>query len=164
VEKFYGGEGEVNRSKTQREFVIVTLIALISIALIIAVYASLLATFQGGEVTVGGISANVQYSTTNSTGASWSANLYNVTGSWYTRNNFTSTYQGTVKITWQLEKNTGSWGNVSTPVITTSYTLNGNGSQLVYAGTDGLISSNQDWSSKTSGDGSYRVVVYVETV
>lgn len=155
----------MNRSKSQREFVVVTLIALISIALIIAVYASLLATFQGGEVTVGGLSANVGYSTTNSSAdANWGTNLYNVTGSWYARTNFTSTYQGIVKITWQLEKNTGSWGNYSGTVITTSFTLNGNGSQPVYAATDGLISGNQDWDSYADTDGSYRVKVYVETV
>ena len=151
------------RLRSQKGFVAVTLITVLAIALVLVVYATILATFTGGEVTVGAMTGNVGYSETNTAGSTWKVNLYGVTGAWYARTNFTSTYIGTVDITWQLEKDTGSWGNVSTPVITSSYTLNGNGSQPCYATTNGLITGNQDWSAKTSGNGDYRIVAYIES-
>jgi hypothetical protein len=163
----------VNKSKSQREFVIVTLIALISIALIIAVYASLLATFQGGEVVIGSVQGQVWYSATNTTTASaWTATL-NVSGlsdPWFTKVNFTSAYEGDVGITWQLERKNGAWVNATgsdattRTVITTTFALNGTSGQTAYASASGLIGTNQDWGSNNIlTEGSYRIVVYIDS-
>ena len=164
----------MNKSKSQREFVIVTLIALISIALIIAVYASLLATFQGGEVVIGSVQGQVWYSATNTTTASaWTATL-NVSGlsdPWFTKVNFTSAYEGDVGITWQLERKNAAWANATAgtdativKVITTTFTLNGTSGQTAYASASGLIGTNQDWGSNNIlKEGSYRIVVYIDS-
>jgi len=155
--------------KSQKEFVAVTSIAIISIALVIAIYATLLATIPGGEVTVGLITGNVYYSLTNTTTPTdWETNLYNVTGDWFAKINFTAgTYEGPVIITWQLEKwNSGAntWSNVTDATIDTTITLTGL-DQDVYASPAGNIEENTKWNTwtETYGSGSYRVVAYVQT-
>jgi len=161
------------RKKSQKGFVAVTLITVLAIALVLVVYATLLATFQGGEVVVGTVAGNVYYSTTNSTTASdWTPTL-NVSGTndpWYAKVNFTSAYTGNVQITWQLEKKNGNWANATqgtdanvTTVITTSFTLNGTSGQTAYASTSGLIGTNQNWGAGMLKQGSYRIAVYIDS-
>ena len=95
----------MNKSKAQREFVVVTLIALISIALIIAVYATLLGTYTGGDVGVVTLTGTIYYSEDNSTG--WATTLSGIANgsAWYSRFNVTTGgYSGSVDITWWLQK------------------------------------------------------------
>jgi hypothetical protein len=161
VEKFCGGESEVNRSKTQREFVVVTLVALISIALIIAVYATILGTYTGGDVTVVTLSGTIYYSQDNSTG--WATTLNNIANgsTWYTRFNVTTGgYSGAVSITWWLQKA----GANMTPAVeqTTSYTLSG-GVEAFYASSNGAQSGNYNWGQNATAADTYRVMMKVVT-
>jgi hypothetical protein len=165
--------GQVNeRKKSQKGFVAVTLITLLAIALVIVVYATLLATFHGGEVVVGTVAAEVWYSPTNGTTEDWTATL-NVTGTtdpWYAKVNFTSAYTGDVQITWQLEKKNGNWANATegtdasvTTVITTSFALDGTSGQTAYASISGDIDTNQNWGAGMVKQGSYRIVTYIDS-
>jgi len=161
VEKFCGGEGEVNRSKTQREFVVVTLIALISIALIMVVYATILGTYTGGDITVVTLSGAIYYSQNNSTG--WATTLSNIANgsAWYTRFNVTTGgYSGATSITWWLQK---GGANMTTPVEqTTSYTLSG-GVEAFYASSDGTQGTNYNWGQNATAADTYRVMMQVVT-
>ena len=151
----------MNKSKAQREFVVVTLIALISIALIIAVYATLLGTFTGGDVTVVTLNGSIYYSQDNSTG--WALTLGDIANgsAWYSRFNVTSGgYPGAVDITWWLQKG----GTNMTPAVeqTTSYTLSG-GVEAFYASSDGTQGSNYNWGQNATAADTYRVMMRVYT-
>jgi len=160
------------RKRSQRGFVAVTLITVLAIALVLVVYAALLGTFTGGEVTVGGITASVWYSTTNSTtNSDWEANLYNLTTSnnLFSKINITSAgYAGPVTITWKLQNKTGTtWDNVTgATTVTTSIDLDGTAGQNIYASSDGSTTGAQDWMTDISGgpgNGAYRVKVWIES-
>jgi hypothetical protein len=161
VEKLYGGEVEVNKSKSQREFVVVTLIALISMALIIAVYATILGTYTGGDVTIVTLSGTIYYSQNNTDG--WATTLSNIANGsdWYSRFNITTGgYSGAVTITWWLQKNQV---NMTTPVEqTTSYTLSG-GVEAFYASSDGTQGTNYNWGQNATAADTYRVKMQVVT-
>lgn len=151
----------MNKSKAQRDFVIVTLIALISIALIIAVYATLLGTFQGGNVGVVAVNGEIQYSLDNSTG--WSTSLSNlpITDPWYARFNKTATgYTGSVSITWELHNITA----VVHTVTTTSFSMDGSIVQQMYASSDGLQAANYDWGQNTTVAGTYYVTATINSL
>lgn len=161
------------RRKSQRGFVAVTLITILAIAAVLVVYATLLASFTGGEVTVGGIEASVWYSTTNTTtGTAWEANLYNLsisTDDLFSKINITSAgYAGPVTITWKLQNKTGAtWANVTgATTVTTSIDLTGSVGQNIYASSSGGTSGNQDWMTDISagpGNGAYRVKTWIES-
>ena len=161
------------RKRSQRGFVAVTLITVLAIALVLVVYAALLGTFTGGEVTVGGITASVSYSTTNSTtNSDYKANLYNLsisTDSMFSKINITNPgYAGPVSITWKLQNNTlGTWANVTgATTVTTSIDLDGTAGQNIYASSDGSTTGAQDWMTDISGgpgNGAYRVKVWIES-
>jgi len=151
----------VNKSKAQREFVVVTLIALISIALIIAVYATLLGTFTGGDVGVVTLTGAIYYSVDNSTG--WATTLGGIANgsAWYARFNVTSGgYSGAVDITWWLQKG----GSNMTPAVEqpTSHSLSG-GVEAFYASSDGTQGSNYNWGQNATAADNYRVMMRVYT-
>ncbi|RLI45472.1 hypothetical protein DRO69_05230 [Candidatus Bathyarchaeota archaeon] len=151
----------MNTTKAQKEFVVVTLIALISIALIIAVYATLLGTFQGGNVTVVAVNGQVQYSLDNSTG--WSTSLSNlpITDPWYVRFvTETGGYTGNVQITWELYNSTN---DLIHSVTTTSFSLNGSQVQQIYASSDGSQSTNYNWGQNTTVADTYYIKVTFNT-
>ena len=151
----------MNTTKAQKEFVVVTLIALISIALIIAVYATLLGTFQGGTVTVVTLDGDIYYSRDNSTG--WALTLSSVGNGtdWYARFNVTTGGPtGDVSITWWLQKD---GANMTPPVeVTTSWTLSG-GQEAIYASSNGAQSGNYNWGQHCTEAGTYRVMMKVVT-
>ena len=160
------------RLKSQKGFVAVTLITVLAIALVLVVYATLLATFQGGEVVVGQVAGQVWYSPTNGTTEDWNSTLTvtSLSDPWYAKVNFTSSYTGQVKITWQLEKKNGAWDNATggeattRTVITDSFTLTGVSGQTVNASSSGSQGTNTDWGSNNiATEGSYRIVVYIES-
>ena len=152
-------------NKSRKGFMTLTLLTIVSIALVVVAYAAVtIGTFTGGDVTVlGTATGNVRYSITNEEGASWTAALTPGSASWYTRLEIgADTYTGPVTITWQLQQNTGSWVDLGSPT-TTSITLTGN-AQNVYASTDGLITSNRDWKLTATETGTYRVVATIASV
>jgi len=154
------------RQKSQRGFVAVTLITLLAIALVLIVYASILGTIPGGEVTVGGVGGSISYSLNNDTLATWTGSL-NVTGtgiSWYARLTTTAGgYAGPVTISWQLQKKqaNGTYTNYGS-ASSTSYTLNAT-VQTIYASTNGLIVTNRDWSQTANVTASYKVVATISS-
>jgi hypothetical protein len=141
-------------------------LTVISIASVVAVYAALINTFNGGEVTIGGgASGQVTYSTDNST---WTGTLSvgSETDDWYSKLTIDGgQYSGSaVEIIWQLQKKTSdtTWEDVSGATVTTSMTLT-SGSQDVYATTSGLADSNRDWGGDVTENGTYRVVATANT-
>jgi len=150
----------VNKSKAQREFVVVTLIALIAIALIIAIYATLLGTFQGGNVGVVAVNGEVQYSLDNST---WSTELSNlpITDPWWARFNKTATgYTGNVSVTWELYNSSA----LIHTVTTTSFSMNGSIVQQIYASSDGLQPTNYNWGQNTTVAETYYVKATINSL
>lgn len=166
VEKFYGGESEVNRSKTQREFVVATLIALISIALIIAVYATLLGTYTGDTVTVVSLNGDIKYDDLNSTTAGdWSLTLGNIANgsSWYALFNTSSSgYVGDVNMTWTLQWSNGT-AVPSATQTTNNFALTGSTGQVIYASDAGTQGANKDWGQYTTDVGTYQIELTVVT-
>lgn len=152
------------RKRSQKGFVAVTIITLLAISLVIVAYATLLSTFTGDEVVVGTVAGSVWYSTDNTAAGPWTATLEvdNDSVSWYSMVNFTSGYTGQVSITWQLEKMTVTWGNVTGASQATTVELTGSG-QEVYASATGILTGNRDWSGDLTGNGQYRVKAYIET-
>ena len=135
----------------------------------VAVTAVLIGSFQGGEVTVGGMaSSTVTYSGDNSEAGSWTTTLTpsDASDDWYTRLEIgANSFDGPVEITWQLQQKNGTgasdWIDVGT-AQTTNTVLSG-GAENVYASSDGANSSNKDWSQDVSASGTYRVDVTVNT-
>ena len=131
----------------------------------VAVTAALLGTFQGGEVTIGGVATSeVTYSLDNS---AYSTTLEPAGAStpWYTRLEISAgDYSGPVTITWQLEQKTGpsTWTPVSGATTTTDVTLSG-AAEDVYASNDGQNTGNYDWSGDVTAAGTYRVVATVDS-
>lgn len=150
---------------SRKGFTTLTLLTIVSIALVVVAYAAVtIGTFTGGAVTVlGTTTGTVTYSSTNSTGATWTATLAPGAGSWFTRLEISAnTYTGPVTVTWQLQKNTGTWTNVGATTVTSMSLVAG--AQTIYASTDGAITSNRDWSLTAIDAGTYQVVATVASV
>jgi len=158
----------VTEERSQRAFVAVTLTAVLAIAAAIVVYAAILGSLYGGEVTVGGVTGQIEYSLTNATGT-WTSEL-EVTGlsiPWYARMNTTGgEYVGPANITWQLQKkgSLSDWSDATNEgdPTTTSIVLT-SAVQTIYASTDGDISTNRDWCLDATSKASYRVIVTIQS-
>jgi hypothetical protein len=144
-------------------------VTVLSILLVIAVYAVFIGSFQGGEVTVGVMgSSSVTYSSDNNEAGSWTPTLsVSAAGiAWYSRLEVASGgFSGPVTITWTLQNETGTstWTDVTGVTTSTSIVLTGS-AQTVYATTDGTYSSsNYNWGSNTTTAGTYRVSVSVDS-
>jgi len=137
-------------------------VTVLSIVVVVSVYAVLVGTFTGGEVTVGGTGAgNVMYSYDNAD--PWTSTLDNASATWYSRVELaTGGYTGPVSITWQLQKKVSGWTDVSGATTTTSLTLTAS-QQTIYVTSNGLISGNNDWGANVTGSGGYRVMAYVNS-
>jgi len=160
------------RKMSQKGFVAVTLITVLAIALVLVVYATLLATIPGEEVVVGSLTGNVQYSLTDSNLTADFSTTVSPAGpstAWYARLVTTGgEYTGPISVSWQLQKYSGTWGNVGAPV-STSFTLT-TGPDTIYASANGqwtATGQNQNWgaiiTAQGTGSGSYRVVATIST-
>jgi len=153
------------RKGSQKGFVAVTLITILAIALVLIVYATFLGSFQGGEVTVGGVGgAQIKYSfNNNNESGPWTLTLNpsSVSTSWYARMNITAgDYSGPVNITWQLQKETGTdtWTNQGTPEYTPVVLTGSAGGQIIYVSSDGTFAAgNYNWKQKYTTAGTYRI-------
>ena len=141
------------------------MLTIVSIASVVAVYAVLIGTFTGGEVTIGGgATGAVTYSTDQS---AWTTTLTpaSADASWYSKLNVNGgQYSGTaVTITWQLQRKTGdtTWSDVGTATTTTMSLAAG--AQDVYATTSGGATGNRDWGLDVTEQGTYRVVATVNS-
>jgi len=158
------------RKKSRKLLLISTSLTIIALALVLSVYSAfLLGTFQGGEVTIGGVaSGTITYSTTNDTAATWTSTLQPgaIGNPWYARLEVgtSNTYSGPVTITWQLliETAPGVWSSQGSPVTTTMNLAAG--AQDVYASPNGGISANTNWGSVTTNAGTYAINATVDSV
>jgi hypothetical protein len=152
----------MDRETSQRAFAAVTLITVVSVALVLVVYAILLGTITGGNVVIGGassVSGTMYYSADNST---WTTTL-DVTdpaSTWYAKvTTDTNGYKGPVTIDWQLQRKNGpsSWENVGSAIPTSSVTLDGTAQTLYTSGLSAV--GNHDWKTEVaSTPGTYHVV------
>ena len=130
----------------------------------VAVTAVFLDSFQGGDVTIGGMAvSNVTYDPDNDEVATWTTELTSTTVSdpWYARLEVPAggSFSGPVTITWQLQKKDAGWTDVGSPQ-TTNRVLSG-GAEEVYASTDGGNSGNHNWATEATTAGTYRVVASI---
>ncbi len=152
-------------NKSRKGLLAVTTLTIVSIASVVAVYAVLIGTFQGGDVTIGGgATGAITYSTDQST---WSTTLSpaSVETAWYSKLNINGgQYSGSAaQITWQLQRKTSdtTWTNVGTPT-TTTMTLAA-GAQEVYATSNGQATGNRDWGQDVAEQGTYKVIATVNS-
>ena len=152
-------------NRSRKSLIMLTMLTILSVASVAVVYAALIGTFTGGNVTIGGVATGaVTYSTDNST---WTTSLSapSADTAWYTKLTLNSgNYSGrAITISWQLQQKTGesTWTPVDTPT-TTAMTLVA-GSQDVYATLTGVWTGNRDWGA-VSAEGVFRVVATVNSV
>jgi len=143
--------------RPQSAFLAVTLITVIAVTTVFMVYAAILATYYGSNVTVSQPGGAVEYNLSNTSNSSWTGSLSIINGTaWYARINITNTGSQAVTLRWILQL---SGVDQSNPVNTT-ITLSG-GTRTVYATGTGVFSSNYNWGQLTSTGGTYRVKVEV---
>ena len=144
----------------------VTAITVIAIATVFIVYAAILGTYPGGDVSIQQMTATMYYQGDGST--SWATTLSIGNGTaWYARLNLTASIPSqTVNVTWTLERDLGggSWETVSGPTPPeTQITLTGTPT-AVYVTADGTDTSNYNWGQHTETVNEiYRVKAVVES-
>jgi len=143
----------------------VTAITVIAIATVFIVYAAILGTYPGGNVSIQQMTATMYYQGDGS--STWATTLSIGNGTmWYARLNLTASIPSqTVNVTWTLEWNNAStWETVSGPTPPeTQITLTGTPT-AVYVTADGTDSGNYDWGQYTQTVNEvYRVKAVVES-
>jgi len=145
--------------KPKRTFVAVTLVTVIAVTTVFLVYAAILATYIGGNVTVTEPGGSIQYTKTNTSNSSWTDTISVINGtSWYARINITNSGAQTVTLYWRLLKGGVDQG---VKVTTLNYGLSA-GTNTVYGSTTGLFAGMYDWKPDTATSGTYQVKVEVE--
>jgi len=166
--KVSGGEITNYGDNPRKKLLAVTMVTVLSIVAIVSVYAVLIGTFPGGEVTVGGAGGYIRYNVTDVDSGTWNTTLISSGAgvAWYSRLEIPSGgYSGPVKITWQLQNKTDAlnWANVTGANQITDTVLTG-GLQNVYASSDGTFATgNHDWGAHSEVAGAYRVMAYAES-
>lgn len=144
--------------KPKRTFVAVTLVTVMAVTTVFLVYAAILATYIGGNVTVTEPGGSIQYTKINTSNSSWTSTIDVINGtSWYTRINITNSGAQTVTLNWRLLKNAVDQG---IKVTTSNYALSA-GTNTIYASTTGLFAGMYDWKPDTATSGTYQVKVEV---
>jgi hypothetical protein len=151
------------RKKSPKLLFIATALTIIALLSVLVTAAVLLGTFQGGNVTVGGVTGTITYSSDNAHGP-WTSTLQSgvAANPWFACFNITSSsYVGSAKITWTLQSYDGStWSNVTSATVITTVTLTGS-AQDVFASADGTLASNQDWHTYSATPGTYHLIIGV---
>lgn len=151
--------------KSQRTFMTVTLITVIAITTVFIVYAAIMGTYPGGDVSIQTMQGTIYYQGDGS--STWTTTLSVGNGTaWYARLNVTTNIPSqTLNVTWTLEWNNAStWETVGgTSAPETQITLTGVAT-AIYATADGTASGNYNWGTHTTTlDRTYRVKAVVET-
>ena len=166
--KVSGGEITNYGDNPRKKLLAVTMVAVLSIVAVVSVYAVLIGSFTGGDVTVGGMdSSYIRYSSDNVEAGTWNTTqISSGTGvAWYSRLEIPGGYSGPVTIAWHLENKTGAstWTDVTDAIASTSIVLTGD-VQNVFATSDGLwAAGNHNWGSDCAWAGTYRVMVAVNS-
>lgn len=155
--------------KPQRTFLAVTVLTVIALTTVFMVYAALLASYTGGDVTISSMGGQVQYSLTKNPG-SWAFGPISQaeTAEWYARAHLTSPPTQTATVKWTLQhQESGSWSNTPTNVTTfTSPSISLTPSTTdIYAFSSGgnTIDNNYNWGQNTATAGVYRVIAEINT-
>jgi hypothetical protein len=142
----------------------VTLITVIAVTTVFIVYAAILGTYPGGNVSIQQMGGEIYYQQEGVSAWATTLNIANGTA-WYARLNLTTNVPSqTVNITWTLEWLNGSnWDAVSTSAPATQVALTGSAT-AIYVTATGVESSNYNWGADTTNvDRTYRVKAVVET-
>jgi len=151
--------------KSQRTFMTVTAITVIAITTVFLVYAAILGTYPGGQVTINQMQGTIYYYGEGSTTWSTTLSVGNSTA-WYARLNVTSSIPSqTVNVTWTLEwLNGATWETVSGPTPPETQILLTGQPTAIYVTAGGGSSGNYNWGTHTTSvDEIYRVKAVVET-
>jgi hypothetical protein len=144
--------------KNQRAFIAVTMMTVLAVTVVFMVYAALLGTYPGAEVTVNEMGGTIYYNSPD-VGSDWTTTISIGNGTtWYARLNVSNTPSQNVSVTWTLEENNGTaWNTVSGPSPpTTNIQLTG-ANTAIYVTDWGTSSGNYDWSPDTKTAGTFRV-------
>jgi len=158
----------VDKRRSQRAFVGVTLTTVLSIAFVLIVYAALLGTMLNpGTVFLGGSSSvqgTVKYSSTNADPWTDSLNLAGPSVDWFARVELVAGYYyGPVIFTWKLQRDMSGWTDVVGGSNTTSITLSASTPTIYVSGAS--ATGNENWKGDVAGQsGTYRVYVTVDSV
>jgi len=148
--------------KPQRAFLTVTLITVLAVTMVFFVYAALLGTYPGSEVTVNQMGGIIYYNSP-SVSPDWTTTISVGNGTdWYARLNVTNTPSQNVSVTWTLQKYNGTaWNTEAGPnPPTTNIQLTG-AATAIYVTQWGTSSGNYNWGAYTSTSGTYRVKAVV---
>jgi len=150
------------RNTSQRAFLAVTMMTVLAVTTVFMVYAVLLASYQGGLVTIEGVGGSIEYSLDNST--NWGGTLSQGAGAqWYARIAITNSPTQDVIVTWTLH-NVTSGLDVTTD-FTDSNTISLTPSTTeIYASLNGLSAGNHNWGEHTTTEATYRIDAEINTV
>jgi len=150
------------RNTSQRAFLAVTMMTVLAVTTVFMVYAVLLASYQGGLVTIEGVGGSIEYSLDNST--NWGGTLSQGAGAqWYARIAITNSPTQDVIVTWTLYNVTGA------SPVTTDFTDSNTISLTpltthIYASLNGLSPGNHNWGDHTTTEATYRIDAVINTV
>jgi hypothetical protein len=157
--------------KPQRAFLAVTLMTVVAVTMVFMVYAALLASYNGGNVTISSMGGEVQYSLTKDPGSWAYGTLSQSEGSeWYARVYLASPPTQTLTVTWTLQKQNGTDWTTNTPIsvysLTTPTISSSSSTTYIYAYSSGSndITNNYNWGQQTTTSGVYRVKADINTV
>ena len=149
----------------------VTMITVIAISTVFIVYAALLATYTGNNVTISSMGGSIEYSLTKDPGSWGTGAISQGAGSeWYARINMATPPSQTVTVTWTLQKQDGTDWTTLPPINSTQFTSPQialtPSTYYVYAFESGsnLITNNKNWGANTTATGTYRILVEIDTV
>jgi len=141
------------------------MLTILSTASVVTVYAILIGTFTGGNVTIGGSAVGTVYYSGDQSVWTTTLSPSSPEASWYTRLTVDGgQYSGSaVTVTWQLQRqiSESTWSNVGSTTVT-SVTLAA-GSNDIYATANGAASGNRDWGVDVTEEGTYRVEAVVNS-
>ena len=134
--------------RPQKAFLTVTLVTVLAVTMVFAVYAAILATYRGSNVTVNTLGGEIRYLVSDNPAGTYAAGTLSMNNgtSWYALLYMSGATAQNVKITFTLVcSNSTTWDRVTI----SSYSLQ-NGANTIYATTDGNgPTGNYNWGQDT---------------
>jgi len=151
------------RNKSQQAFIAVTMLTILAVTTVFMVYALLLASYTGGNVTIQKVGGSIQYCVNNNASETWTGTLsQGANASWYARISITNSPSQNVTVTWTLH-NVTSGLDVSTDFTTSNTITLSPSTTYIYASLDGLITGNHNWGEHTTTEATYRIDAEINT-
>ena len=156
--------------KPRKAFLAVTILTVLAVTTVFMVYAALLASYTGSDVTIQSMGGSIEYSLTKDPG-SWGTGAISQSegAEWYARVNLASPPSQEATVKFILQKQVGTDWTTTPPTNETNFTTNTitltPSTTLVYACSDGFtIANNYNWGQDTTTFGKYRIVAEINTV